>query len=85
MVLVLPGAGEQQARRTTNRLLQSLAGPFQGRREDDRLDRKPPELANELIKTMTVKIKTYDSEEKVTDNPETADLQDEGKSQAEGV
>lgn len=85
LVLVLPGVGEQQARRTTNRLLQSLAGPFQGRREDDRLDRKPPELANELIKTMTVKIKTYDSEEKVTDNPETADLQDEGKSQAEEV
>lgn len=73
LVLVLPGAGEEQAQHTTDRLLENLAGPFQGRREEDREAGSSPEQLEEMIKTINVKIKTYESDEEITEKPDAAD------------
>jgi UDP-N-acetylglucosamine 2-epimerase (non-hydrolysing) len=88
LVLVLPGADEGQARSTTNRLLDSLTGPFKGRRADDRVVGQTPERVNELIKTINVKIKTYEDEEAgetVTDSEPRADTDIDRASRADGV
>jgi UDP-N-acetylglucosamine 2-epimerase (non-hydrolysing) len=73
MVLVLPGAGQEQARLTTNRLLESLAGPFRGRREEDRNAGKSPERVGELINSMSVTIKTFEGEDKFTETAQNAE------------
>ncbi len=77
LVLVLPGAGEQQARMTTDRLMQNLQGPLRGRRQEDRVAGSSPAMVDDIIRTMNVKIRTYDDESSdrasITEAPESAD------------
>ncbi|MHB8793740.1 MAG: non-hydrolyzing UDP-N-acetylglucosamine 2-epimerase [Thermoleophilia bacterium] len=77
LVLVLPGAGKQQAQRTTDRLLKNLTGPLRGRREEDKLETQSHDRVEQLIKTINIKIKTYDDLEGITKTAETAETQDE--------
>jgi GGDEF domain-containing protein len=73
LVLVLPGAGREQAQRTTDRLMKNLAGPLRGRREEDRLEPKSPDRVGQLIKTINIKIKTYDDQNEITGTVKNAD------------
>jgi len=77
LVLVLPGAGEEQAQRATKRLLSNLSGPFLGRREEDRVNGKPHRQAEDLINAMNIKIRTYEGEEKFTDTAFEAESKSE--------
>lgn len=77
LVLVLPGAGKQQAQRTTDRLLKNLTGPLRGRREEDKLETQSHDRVEQLIKTINIKIKTYDDQEGITKTAETAETHDE--------
>jgi len=60
LVLVLPGANEEQALRTADRLMERLAGPFNKRRETDRRAQDLAESANEIGLQLNVDIKTYE-------------------------
>lgn len=83
LVLVLPGAGKKQAQRTTDRLLKNLTGPLQGRREDDKLESQSQDRVEQLIKTINIKIKTYDGQESITKTVESAETHDEAGTRAD--
>lgn len=83
LVLVLPGAGEQQAQRTTDRLLKNLTGPLRGRREEDKLGSQSQDRVEQLIKTINIKIKTYDEQKEITETAETAETNDEAATRAD--
>ncbi|MHB9112525.1 MAG: non-hydrolyzing UDP-N-acetylglucosamine 2-epimerase [Thermoleophilia bacterium] len=83
LVLVLPGAGKKQAQLTTDRLLKNLTGPLRGRREDDKLESQSQDRVEQLIKTINIKIKTYDELEEVTETAGAAETHDEAATRAE--
>lgn len=64
LVVVLPGAGQPQARKAVDRILQHLAEPHLGRRE---MDPVPIGDLAGLADKVSVEIKTYDSGSKRTE------------------
>jgi len=85
LVLVLPGAGGSQARRTTDRLLENLAGPFQGRREEDRVAGRSPKTLSELMRNVDVDIKTYENDENTTESDQKVEIDSVSKPTAGGA
>ncbi|MHB8858938.1 MAG: non-hydrolyzing UDP-N-acetylglucosamine 2-epimerase [Thermoleophilia bacterium] len=84
MVLVLPGANNDQAKTTTSRLLGNLTAPSLGRREEDRASRLSADQVQDLIKAVNVNIKTFD-EDDGADLPVAVETENEGYSKAEEV
>jgi len=80
LVLVLSGAGKEQAEHTTARLLKNLDGPLRGRRQEDRLTPDSPD--DEHVHAIGVHITTYEDHETVTETIPAADRKSEATSRA---
>lgn len=60
LVLVLPGATEEQARMTTDRLIKHLSAPSLGRRTTDMVEKTK---FDDVASSVSVQIKTYEGED----------------------